>query len=135
MSETVTRRRRSLPALAACLAVSALILGACGGGGSKNAGASKNAPATAAKSRVTVNIASFSFNPATVRVKKGGSITFVNRDRAPHTAQTDAGARGSFDSGRLDLGKKKTIRYTKPGRYSYYCIYHRFMTGTVEVAG
>lgn len=135
MSETVTRRRRSLPAMAACLAVSALVLAACGGGGSKPANGSGGVAASPAKSRVTVNIASFSFNPAAVRVKKGGTITFVNRDRAPHTAQTDSGAKGAFDSGRLDLGERKTIRYATAGRYPYYCIYHRFMTGTVEVAG
>ena len=84
----------------------------------------KPAPAS-----VEVNIQDFKFPPETT-VKTGGTIVFVNRDKAPHTAEAE-----SFDSGRLDRGESKRIKFDEPGTYEYFCDFHRFMTGTVEVAG
>ena len=124
MSEGETSRRRgrrSLPVAFACLAL------AFAGCGDDESGGSQ------AKSAVTVNIASFKFLPDPIKVKAGGEITWVNQDKAPHTAETDEGAKGAFDTGRLDLGDKKAVKFDQAGKFSYYCIYHRFMTGTVEV--
>jgi plastocyanin len=63
----------------------------------------------------------------------GGTVTWTNRDKAPHTAETGAGVRGGFDTGRLDQGQSKKIRFDKPGKVRFYCVYHRFMVGTVDV--
>ena len=60
----------------------------------------------------------------------GGTVRWTNSDKAPHTAQT--GGEG-FDTGRLGLGEVKEVTIEEPGTYSYYCVFHRFMTGTVEV--
>lgn len=79
---------------------------------------------------MTANIASFKFTPDPIRVKAGGTVTWVNQDRAPHTAETE---RAGFDTKRLDLGEKKVVRLDRPGTYRYFCVYHRFMEGTVEV--
>ena len=72
----------------------------------------------------------FKFLPQTATVKAGGSITFVNRDKAPHTAETEG-----FDTGRLDRGQSKRITFDRAGTYEYFCDFHRFMTATVEVTG
>jgi plastocyanin len=53
--------------------------------------------------------------------------------KAPHTAETEAGTPGDFDTERLDTGEKKGVRLDRPGKLAYFCVYHRFMTGTVEV--
>jgi plastocyanin len=107
-------------------------LGACGGDSSDDADAAPKAPP--AKNAVTVNIADFKFKPPTVRVKAGGTVSFVNGDKAPHTAQTDSNPRTSeFDTGRLAKGDEKVVKLPEPGRFSYFCAYHRFMEGTVEV--
>lgn len=132
-SETVVAKgRRSLPAAIACLALLALPVAGCGGDDEDQNGETK-APAAAAKKSVTVNIASFKFVEDPVRVKAGGTVTWVNQDDAPHTAETEDGVKDGFDTRRLDLGEKSRIDFAKPGKFQYFCVYHRFMTGTVEV--
>jgi plastocyanin len=80
-----------------------------------------------------VNIASFEFRPRTVTVEAGGTITWVNRDKAPHTATSDEGAAATFDTERLIRGESKQIAFEKPGDRPYHCIFHPFMRGTVRV--
>ena len=110
--------RRSSAAAGA--AVAALLLAGCGG---DDDGA--DVPETA-----KADIAGFAFVPDPIRVKAGGTVTWRNADKAPHTAETgDA----RFDTGRLDTGESKAVTLDEPGKYTYYCVFHRFMTGTVEV--
>ncbi len=80
-----------------------------------------------------VSIATFDFMPKTVKVKAGGAITWTNEDKALHNAQTDNGAKGAFNTKDLETGAAKEITFEEPGIYAYYCVYHRFMTGKVEV--
>ena len=105
------------------MALFAVLLAGCGD--DESPGGEKSAPAS-----VEVNIEEFKFGPAQTTVKAGGTITFANRDKAPHTAEAE-----SFDSGRLDRGQSKRIKFDEPGTYEYFCDFHRFMTGTVKVAG
>jgi plastocyanin len=101
---------------------------ALSGCGDEGGDAQADAPASA-----RVDIASFEFVPDPIVVEAGGKLKFVNRDVAPHTAETERGAKGAFDSGRLDQGESRTIEFDVPGRFAYYCVYHRFMVGTVDV--
>lgn len=95
-----------------------------GCGGSDDRAMSGDASPTS----LEVEIADFKFAPPAATVKAGGTITFVNRDKAPHTAETEG-----FDTGRLDRGQSKPIKVDEPGTYEYFCDFHRFMTATVEV--
>lgn len=104
---------------AAALASLVLALAGCGGGDSPPA-----APRTA-----TVEIREFEYVPETVRVAAGGTVTFVNRDRASHTAT----AGDAFDTGRLKRGESKRVRASKPGRVAYLCSFHPYMKAVVEV--
>ncbi|MGI8945160.1 MAG: plastocyanin/azurin family copper-binding protein [Thermoleophilaceae bacterium] len=152
MDETVTtatrrpaRRpaRHAPPALAGCLTMLAFAFAGCGGDDSGDAGTAANEGGGAvtkdagpAKQAITVDIASFKFMPDPIKVKAGGSVTFVNQDKAPHTAQTDLNAKqAEFDTDRLETGDEQTVKLTKAGRFEYFCVYHRFMEGTVEVVG
>lgn len=127
-SQSLTRyrtgARRAAGTLGACVALLAL---GCGGGGDDESGDDGGA----AKSAVKVNIASFKFVPDPIEVKAGGTITWVNQDKAPHTAEGES--KPAFDTGRLNLGQSKAVRFDRPGRFTYFCDFHRFMTGTVEV--
>ena len=126
--ERVTRiRRPSLPALVACLALAA----GCGSEGGPAGDAAK--PAAQAKQAAKVDIAKFEFAPKTVRVKAGGSVTWLNEDAAKHNAESEPSAPGKFDTDTLKKNGQKEIRLDEPGRYSYFCGFHRFMEGTVEV--
>jgi len=128
------KTRPSVAVLAGALALLILPLAGCGGDDEGGPPEKSAAPRQTAKQAVTVNIASFKFGPDAVKVKAGGTVTFVNRDKAPHTAQTELSSKQSeFDTGRLAKSDEKSVKLPKPGRFEYFCAYHRFMEGTVEV--
>jgi plastocyanin len=126
--EHTTRGRTSLQAKGVCLVSLLLLLAVAGCGGDSSKSAAPKGPESA-----TVNIASFKFKPDPIKVRAGGSVTWTNRDSASHTAQTEGAAKGAFHTGTLKKGSTKRIAFRTPGRYKYFCSYHRFMTGTVEV--
>ena len=103
--------------------VCVLLLAGCGGGDDE-----KEEGGTAPPASLTVDAEDFKFLPKEATVRAGGTITFVNRDKAPHTAEGEG-----FDTGRLDRGDSKRVKVEKPGTYEYFCDFHRFMTATVEV--
>ena len=73
-----------------------------------------------------------SFTPPTVTVVIGvnSSLTFVNKDSVVHTVTaTDK----SFNSGDIQPGQSFTYNFTSPGTFTYYCVYHSWMKGTVKV--
>jgi len=49
------------------------------------------------------------------------------------TSKTVPTGASSFNSGEMLPGATFTYTFTVPGTYSYYCIYHSWMTGTVTV--
>ena len=120
--------RAPLPATIACLALLPIVAAGCGGE------EATGEPSAGAKESVRVSIAKFKFQPDPVKVMKGGTVAFVNEDKAPHTGQTDLNPKAAeFDTGRLERGDEKAVKLDKPGRFQYFCVYHRFMEGTVEV--
>jgi len=75
-------------------------------------------------------IENFSFEPATLTVKVGTTVTWVNKDDEPHTATaTDK----SFNSKTLDNGDRFSQEFKAPGTYNYYCALHPKMTGKIIV--
>ncbi|MDQ3720093.1 MAG: cupredoxin domain-containing protein [Actinomycetota bacterium] len=127
----MTRSRRpSLLAPLACLAVAT----GCGSDSDEKAAPTPDAASSGpAKQAAKVDIAKFEFSPKTTRVKAGGTVTWANADKAPHTAKSEPSAPGKFDTDTLAKGKRKQVRLDKPGRYRYFCAFHRFMEGEVEV--
>ena len=79
----------------------------------------------------TVHIKDFSFKPTPVHIQTGETVKFVNDDQEAHTATaTDK----SFDSTGLDTGDSWTHTFTKPGRYTYFCVLHPYMKGVIIVS-
>ena len=77
-----------------------------------------------------VVIENFSFEPATLTVKVGTTVTWVNKDDEPHTATaTDK----RFNSKTLDNGDRFSQEFNAPGVYNYYCALHPKMTGKIIV--
>ena len=75
-------------------------------------------------------IQNFAFEPATLTVKAGTKVTWVNRDEEPHTATaTDK----RFNSKTLENGDQFSMEFNQPGIYKYYCALHPKMTGQVIV--
>ena len=79
-----------------------------------------------------VVIDNFAFQPATLTVKAGTKVTWVNRDDVPHTA-TSADQRKKFNSGTLDTDQQFSHRFDAPGTHKYYCSLHPRMTGQIVV--
>jgi amicyanin len=77
-----------------------------------------------------VAITDFKFNPATLTVPVGSTITWTNQDEEPHTI---AAKDGSFHSPGMDTHGAYSFTFTTPGSYDYICSIHPFMTGTVVV--
>ena len=77
-----------------------------------------------------VVIENFSFVPATLTIKPGTKVTWVNRDDVPHTA-TDTDKR--FNSKTLDTDDQFSFTFSEAGTYSYYCALHPKMTGQIIV--
>ena len=117
-----------------------LALAAVAGGVAAGCGGDDDDPATPAAAMAQggaggastdlVAIADFAFDPETVTVDAGTKLTWTNDDEAPHTATADD---GSFDTGTLKLDDTGAVALDQPGTYTYYCRFHPFMKGTVEV--
>ena len=80
---------------------------------------------------VQVVIESFAFQPDSVTVSPGTTVTWVNLDPWIHTVTSDAGA---FDSGDLDQNESYSHTFDSIGHYWYHCSRHTSMHGVVIVA-
>ena len=79
---------------------------------------------------VEVKIDNFVFNPQTVTVKAGDTVTWVNHDDIPHTTTSKTGV---FRSKALDTDDKFSFTFTTPGSFAYFCALHPHMTGSIVV--
>ncbi len=87
--------------------------------------------AIAANHQVTIRSFSFAFDPATVRVEVGDTVTWRNAAGDPdHTATSDT---GGWDSGDIKPGGGRTVTFATAGTFAYHCRYHPIMKGTVVV--
>ncbi|RDH74431.1 plastocyanin [Mycolicibacterium moriokaense] len=77
-----------------------------------------------------VSISDFKFNPATLSVPVGTTVTWTNQDEEPHTI---AAKDGAFHSPGLDTHGTYSFTFATAGTYDYVCSIHPFMTGTVVV--
>ncbi len=79
----------------------------------------KQTPAPAAD-QATVTVSNLKFEPRTLRVKAGTTVTWLNKEGA-HTVAADKGA---FESDTLSAGQSFSYKFAKPGKYPYYCTFH-----------
>jgi len=77
-----------------------------------------------------VDIVNFLYDPDPVQVHVGDTVTFTNKDAAPHTATAED---KSWDSGNLNQGDSWTLKAEKVGTFHYICTYHPTMAGTLIV--
>ena len=78
---------------------------------------------------LAVTIRDFGFQPATLTVKVGQTVTWTNQDEEPHTVMGQ-------DLKSPVLGNQGSTfkhKFTAAGTYTYVCSIHPFMHGTVTV--
>jgi plastocyanin len=100
--------------------VAATVVGAgCGGSGESE---------PVATTKVTM-VKSYRFEPKTIEVRAGETVTWRNDDNFTHTVRVDG--QGDHKVGR---GDTVSIEFARPGTYQYVCTLHRYdMDGTVIV--
>jgi len=80
--------------------------------------------------KLTVNIRDFQFIPDTISINKGDSITWINHDSVLHSTTHDSG----LWSSNLGQGQSFNFVFNQAGTYTYYCIPHSSMRGTITVS-
>jgi plastocyanin len=78
----------------------------------------------------TIDIKGFSFQPSSMTVQVGTTVTWVDHDSVDHTITSDD---GKFNSGTIMSGGQFKFVFSQPGTYSYHCNIHPSMTGVVTV--
>jgi len=97
------------------LVLAAILAGACSSGGS---------------SGNTVSISGYAFNPSSLNVSTGTTVTWTNNDSVTHTVTSDTNA---FSSGDLNPGQTYSYTFNQAGTFAYHCSIHTYMHGTVTV--
>lgn len=78
----------------------------------------------------TVEIRDFAFVPATLRVRPGDRITWINRDIAPHTVTAND---ESWDSGEMAQGAIFTRTVKTDQTDKYFCRFHPTMSARLDI--
>lgn len=92
--------------------------------------AEPTAPAAPAAG-VQVGILNYKFDPETLTVPVGTTVTWVNHDEVPHSVMSSD--KRFTSSGGLDTGESYSYTFTQAGTYGYYCSLHPFMTAKIVV--
>jgi hypothetical protein len=77
-----------------------------------------------------VTIVDFNYNPGSITIHTGDTITWTNTGSQPHTATAND---HSFDTGILNKGQSGSHVFNQAGTFSYFCTVHPFMKATVTV--
>jgi plastocyanin len=80
---------------------------------------------------ITIKIDNFTYNPGTLVIPAGTTVTWVNEDDVPHTTVSDD--HKSFRSKPLDTDDKYSFTFASPGVYPYFCSIHPHMTAKIIV--
>jgi plastocyanin len=77
-----------------------------------------------------VEIEGFAFKPATVTIKKGETVSWVNRDLVGHSATSDD---NKWDTAVFEKDQVRSITFDTAGTFPYHCTPHPNMKATVIV--
>lgn len=121
--------------IATAALISALIVTACGGG------STPTPPAPTAASTATTasqpagasgaaTIVDFAFQPSSLTVAKGTSVTWTNTGSVGHTVTADD---ASFTSPTIPGGATFSHTFDTAGTFAYHCSIHSQMKATVTV--
>ena len=90
-------------------------------------------PASAVPGTTVVAIKNQTFAPAEIRIRAGGTVTWVNCEAVGAESHTSTADQGEWSSLSLISGDVFSHTFVQPGRYTYHCVPHPFMTAAVVV--
>ncbi len=122
--------------LSRILAITMLVAAAgCGNGSSPSP--TTPSPPTTGGTGTTVSIVSGAtskgsnaYSPNPITVTHGGSVMWVNNDSITHTSTSD---NNTWNSGNIGPGASFTFTFPTAGTFTYHCLIHPGMVGTVTV--
>jgi plastocyanin len=85
-----------------------------------------SAAQTADPARIVVK--NFMFQPMSLTVKAGSTVTWTNMDEEPHTVVSSL-----FRSSALDTKDSFSFKFEKAGTFTFACSIHPQMVGTIVV--
>lgn len=86
---------------------------------------------TPAATNVTVVIKNFAFSPASLTIKAGTKVTWINNDVAPHTVTSDSG--NLLNSPTIAPGQSFSFTFNNISTTNYHCKIHPMMKASVTV--
>jgi amicyanin len=87
-------------------------------------------PDEAGADNITVRIKGMRFEPSSITVKPGTTVTWIQEDGAPHTV---TGSNNELQSDTLTGGQRFSHTFSEAGSYNYACNFHPMMKGKVVV--
>ena len=125
----------------------ALLVTACGSSGSGTTVPQPGATATASSAsslpvatpltvvhiKIVTQGSMYAFDPASLTIKVGTQVIWINDSNAPHTVSSDTGVFNTPNPLGINPGQTYAFTFTKPGTYPYYCNIHTYMTGKIVV--
>jgi plastocyanin len=75
----------------------------------------------------------YAFVPATITIKVGATVTWINATSAPHTSTSDVGSTVTWNSRTINPEGTFRFTFTRVGTFHYHCGIHPNMQGTIIV--
>jgi len=89
------------------------------------------APHAAAAAQANIGMGPSYFSPSQITINVGDTVVWTNTDTIPHTVTAND---GGFDGGTMQPGAVYSRTFIAPGTFSYRCLFHPGMVGTISVA-
>jgi plastocyanin len=80
-----------------------------------------------------VSIINMNFSPASMTVKKGTAVKWLNNDNIAHTVVENDGQEHGPNSQTINPGSTYSFTFADEGVFHYHCSLHPDMLGTVTV--
>jgi amicyanin len=80
-----------------------------------------------------VKIQNYMFSPMVIKVKVGSTVTWTNEDQVHHTVTADTVSADAPNGPLIGQGEKYSFTFKKAGTYTFHCMPHPYMHGTVVV--
>lgn len=116
-------------AIACVVLVGGLVLGITAGGGSGGSGTAQT-PFVVDGPQANVEMDDLDFSPRDLTINVGATVTWTNKEAAPHDATSDD---DEWETDLLQEGDTGSITFAEAGTFPYHCTVHPNMEGTVTV--
>ena len=82
-----------------------------------------------------ITIQGNAFQPATLTVKKGTTVTWTNKDSYAHTVKSgiSPNPNGTFNSNNVAANQTFSFKFDNTGGFDYFCMIHTQMTAKITV--